>query len=81
MEGTDVLAKHQFDCLCNKHWCLQIPHQCSIPLLAEKGPLTRTEGPQPPPAAVKHPRAYPQAVMTLKQSAETLRHKEGAWAV
>lgn len=73
LEGTDTLAKHQFDCLYNKHRCLQIRHQCSVPLLAEEGPLTHTEGPQSPPAAVKHPRAYPQAAMTLEQSAEDLK--------
>lgn len=73
MEGTHTLAKHQFDYLCNKHWCLQILHQCSVPLLAEERPLTGTKGPQPPAAAVKHPRANPQAAMTLKQSAADLK--------
>lgn len=60
-------------CLCNKHWCLHIPHQCSVPSLAKEGPLTRTEGRQLPPAAVKYPRAYPRAAMTLEQSAEDLK--------
>lgn len=60
-------------CLCNKHWCLQILQQYSVPLLAEEGRLTCTKGPRLAPAAVKHPRAYPQVDMTLKQSAEDLR--------